>query len=230
MMGHCGHPVVRARGGERMTPIQSAACQLRALGTEAALTGRHYVPQNVAKRVKELWRSVYHIAEEDEMSTRAQIGIYEDTNLKTRPVAIIYRHSDGYPSGHGGVMPSLVQFVQEITEKRGGYDAEYVAAQLMYRFVENYDCGVSALGYGVGQALHGDTRFYYAVTPEGVSVFDARDLVSLVKLPKPMFVTPWPDSTKLKQVTEELQALSAQVVKKQLELQTLKAKQFRASI
>jgi len=160
------------------------------------------------------------------MSTRAQIGIYEVNDLKSKPVTIIYRHSDGYPTGAGAVMPDLVQFVSEIVEKRGSYDAEYLGAQLVYRFIENHDCGVSGNGYGVSNDLHGDIRFYYAVTPEGVHVFDARDLRNVAKLPKPMFFTAWVEPERVRAVEKELSELASQVAKKQIELRGLKAKQY----
>jgi len=165
---------------------------------------------------------------EERMSTRAQIGIYEENNLKSKPVTIIYRHNDGYPTGDGAVMSDLVQFVSEIVEKRGSYDAEYLGAQLLYRFIENHDCGVSGLGYGVSNEIHGDIRFYYAVTPEGVHVFDARDLQSVNKLPKPMFFTAWVEPERVRAVEKELSELASKVAAKQVELRGLKAKQYNA--
>lgn len=165
------------------------------------------------------------------MSTRAQIGIYDEAlTPKSRPVALIYRHSDGYPTGSGGVLPDLVQFVSEIVKNRGSYDAEYVAAQLTYRFIENYDCGVSGAGYGVGHTLHGDVRFYYAVTPEGVHVFDARELTSLGKLPTQMFATAWVEPDRVRAVEKELQRLVTETAAKQLELRGLKMKQYNVQV
>lgn len=160
------------------------------------------------------------------MSTRAQIGIYEDNDIKAKPVSIIYRHSDGYPTGAGAVMPDLVQYVSEIVEKRGSYDAEYLGAQLLYKFIEGLDCGVSGLGYGVSNELHGDIRFYYAVTPEGVHVFDAREIANVNKLPKKMFFTVWIEPERVRAVEKELSELAMKVADKQMELRGLKAKQY----
>ena len=161
------------------------------------------------------------------MSTRAQIGIYDEDNLKAKPLSIIYRHNDGYPTGNGAVMPDLLQIVPEIVEKSGRYDAEYLGAQLAYRLIENHDCGVSGLGYGIGHELHGDIRFYYAVTPEGVHVFDARELTLVHRLPKEMFFTPWGDTKREKEIQTELSALAQKVQEKQTELKTLKDRKYR---
>ena len=191
-----------------------------ARGTERAATGgylwfgRAYPElQHIINR----WRV--------KMSTRAQIGIYEDEDLKSKPVAMIYRHSDGYPTGDGAVMPTLLQIVPEIVKKHGSYDAEYLGAQLVYRLIENHDCGVSGLGYGIGGTLHGDIRFYYAVTPEGVHVFDARELQQVNRLPKRMFFTPWGEPEKVKTLQKELSDLATQFQAKQSELKALKDRQ-----
>jgi hypothetical protein len=195
--------------------------QDEARSTERAATGGYLVWGKMTKVIAQLFNK-----RRDQMSTRAQIGIYEVNDLKSKPVTIIYRHSDGHPTGAGAVMPDLVQFVSEIVEKRGTYDPEYLAAQLLYRFIENHDCGVSGLGYGVSNELHGDIRFYYAVTPEGVHVFDARDLTSVTKLPKQMFFTAWIEPERVRVVEKELSELGVKVAAKQLELRGLKAKQY----
>lgn len=161
------------------------------------------------------------------MSTRAQIGIYQDNNLKHVPISMIYRHNDGYPTGAGAVMPDLVQFISEIVEKHGNYVAEYLGAQLVYRFIENHDCGISGLGYGVSGELHEDIRFYYAITPEGIHVFDARELEQVTKLPQEMFFTAWVEPERVRKVQKELSELASQVQAKQLELRGLKQKQYR---
>lgn len=207
-----------ARNGESMRQ----AVKRLTTGTEGASTGGYLVFGRMSKVLERFFNN----QRRDQMSTRAQIGIYEDTDLKAKPVSIIYRHSDGYPTGNGAVLPDLVQFVSEIMEKRGHYDAEYLGAQLLYRFIENHDCGVSGTGYGVSNALHGDIRFYYAVTPEGVHVFDARDLTSLSKLPKEMFFTAWVEPERVRAVEKELSELAAKVAAKQLELRGLKQKQY----
>lgn len=161
------------------------------------------------------------------MSTRAQIGIYDSTNLKLKPLSIIYRHSDGYPTGDGAVMPDLLQIVPEIIEKSGRYDAEYLGAQLAYRLIENLDCGATGHGYGISNELHGDIRFYYAVTPEGVYVFDARELTQVQRLPKEMFFTPWGETKQEKALQVELSALAQKVQEKQTELKAVKERKYR---
>lgn len=200
---------------------KSKEYKAEAAGMEPAPTGGYLVYGKMTRSIEKLfnqWR--------DKMSTRAQIGIYEDNDMKAKPVSIIYRHIDGYPTGDGSVMPDLVQFVSEIVGKRGSYDPEYLAAQLVYRFIEAHDCGVSGTGYGVSQELHGDIRFYYAVTPEGVHVFDARELTNVTKLPKPIFFTSWIEPERVRKVEKELSELTSQVRAKQLELKGLKQKQY----
>jgi hypothetical protein len=191
------------------------------LGMGSAATDGYYRPPEIAVMLRNFINKRRGI-----MSTRAQIGIYEGNDLKAKPVAIIYRHIDGYPTGTGAVMPDLVPFVSEIVEQRGSYDAEYLVAQLIYRFIENHDCGISGMGYGVSSELHDDIRFYYAVTPEGVHVFDARGLTQVKKLPKEMFFTAWIEPERVRKVEKELLELGAQVAAKQVELRGLKAKQY----
>lgn len=158
------------------------------------------------------------------MSTRAQIGIYADNNIKTEPVVIIYRHCDGYPTGDGAVMPELIQYVSELVEVQGGYDAESIAAELLYKFIDAY--GTSNGGYGIGRQLRDGIRFYYTVMPEGVTVYDARVMSTLKMLPKPMFHTAWVEPERVRTLEKELAELADALGKKQVELRGLKSKQF----
>lgn len=154
------------------------------------------------------------------MSTRAQIGFYEDEeNLgkglgQKLPVAVLYQHSDGYPtSKEGGVVRSLIDICVPLVEQRGSYDVEYLAAQTLFRLVARHDAGASGLGFGISDHLHGDTRFYYAVTPEGVHVFDARTLNHLedVDVLNEMFFTSWKQDERRRKVEKEIEDLEARL-------------------
>jgi hypothetical protein len=47
------------------------------------------------------------------MSTCCQIGFYEPDNFDLlKPDALLYRHSDGYPGGNGGVLAEIVPFLR----------------------------------------------------------------------------------------------------------------------
>lgn len=150
------------------------------------------------------------------MSTRAQIGFYEDSVLTTRPVALLYQHSDGYPtSKEAGVVRTLLDICVPLIEQRGSYDPEYLAAQTLFRLIAQYDSGASGLGFGIGNALHGDVRFYYAVTEYGVYVYDARNMTdeSLNNLSdlEPMFFTSWKNDEKRRKVEKEIENLEARL-------------------
>lgn len=154
------------------------------------------------------------------MSTRAQIGFYSDeSNIQkglgnALPVAILYQHSDGYPtSKEGGVVRSLIDICVPLIDQRGSYDAEYLAAQTLYQLIDRFDRGVSGLGFGIYDRLQGDTRFYYAVTPEGVHVFDARTLDGLedVDVLNEMFFKSWAQDDRRRKVESEIEDLEARL-------------------
>ena len=163
------------------------------------------------------------------MSTRAQIGFYADDNVdQITPDALIYRHSDGYPTGGSGVVPFLIEAVPAIVNARGCYDTEYLAAQVLYRFIQTHDQGQSCLGYGISNDLHADIRFYYAVTPEGVYVFDARTITEFadVDTANAMFFSSWVDDERRRKIEAELKVLTTAISKKQTELEGLKRKKI----
>ena len=148
------------------------------------------------------------------MSTRAQIGFYDSSDFGLGPTAIVYQHSDGYPtSKDGGVVKTLMRICPPLIEKRGAYDEEYLAAQTLYRLIFQHDEGASGLGFGISRTLHADTRFYYAVTPEGVYTFDARGLDDLndVKAGAEMFFTSWAHDEKRRKVEKEIGELESRL-------------------
>ena len=149
------------------------------------------------------------------MSTRAQIGFYDDAVLRERPVAIVYQHSDGYPTGNGGVVGKLVNTCVGIIEQRGGFDPAYLAAQTLFRLIGDYDGGASGLGFGIDNVLHSDTRFFYAVTSEGVHVFDARDLedahLNDLSEKEEMFFTAWVDDKERLTIEAKIKDLNARL-------------------
>ncbi len=133
------------------------------------------------------------------MSTRCQIGIYGKegvTELKNWD-ALIYRHSDGYPSG---VLPDIMPFLAYFDRVRGVDDTEYVSARLLQYMANLYDRqaiewhaqgGISGLrsprrdteiedtkkyagtlGHGISKQFHWDIEFYYAISKDGVRVYE----------------------------------------------------------
>lgn len=106
------------------------------------------------------------------MSTRTQIAF---GSLK-KPEALLYRHSDGYPSG---VLHDIMPFLVEYDKKRGVDDYEYASARLMQYMTNEYDRMVGEgnsyggiLGYGVSKEYHGDIEFVYVVETKGVAVYE----------------------------------------------------------
>ncbi len=158
------------------------------------------------------------------MPTRAQIGIYEGCEITDNPVVLIYRHNDGYPTGQGGVVPLLSLLVPEIITQRGTYDAEYLAAGLVHRFLN--DDGDGYPGYGINNRFKVDIRFYYAITARGVTVFDAREVNDLDEImdQKPMFFTAWEDPERLRHLENEVTELERKLSTKQVELRGLRRK------
>jgi len=105
------------------------------------------------------------------MSTRAQIQVKGSE-------VMIYRHSDGYPSG---VLPTLVPRMKGFIKARGTNDVEYDTANVMKAFVEasidsvadRIDSGMldpemyhdmfRYTGYGIGTQMHGDIEYFYEI-------------------------------------------------------------------
>lgn len=110
------------------------------------------------------------------MSTRSTthfVSGYEQT-----PEAIIYRHSDGYPEGHGRDLSLFFQAVEEQTEDRRFTDPSYLAAKLVVwladRFAQRYEHTANGYEYvksqpldflsvGVVQEDPGDIEYRYVV-------------------------------------------------------------------
>lgn len=157
-------------------------------------------------------------------TTRAQIGIYESNNLLREPIAILTRDTNGFPTGEGGVMIDLVPFVSESLAKvKGVYDAEHILAHLVHRFIAAHD---GMIGYKLGHEFRGESRFYYAITPKAAYVYDAREIKTLVRLPKPMFVTEWLSPERVKELEEEVAALHVKLREKQGELKAMKQRHY----
>ncbi len=115
------------------------------------------------------------------MSTRCQIAIYEAPEAKfSQFEALLYRHSDGYPSG---VLPDIMPFLSFWAKERGMSDTEYLGARLLQYLCNEYDGYMSKiekgkktftgiLGHGICKEFHGDIEYLYAIHPEGVKVYD----------------------------------------------------------
>lgn len=133
------------------------------------------------------------------MSTRSQIGFYEDDTKKLEEFeALIYRHSDGYPSG---VLPDIMPFLSWWAKGRGMNDTEYLSARLLQYLCNEYDAHTvewakgrldrafgnkeetlkeiemtekftGELGHGICKGFHCDIEYLYAISPSGVMVFE----------------------------------------------------------
>lgn len=121
------------------------------------------------------------------MSTRSQIGFYDKKETPNKKFeALIYRHSDGYPSA---VLPDIIPFLKWWKTVRGLSDLEYVSARLLQYLCNEYDVrgkelekqlGTSlskntdytgTLGHGICKGFHGDIEYFYKVYPNSLQIF-----------------------------------------------------------
>lgn len=106
------------------------------------------------------------------MSTRSQIRYRNSENN-----ILIYKHSDGYPSG---VLPLLIPFVEDFFKSRGDDECYFLAQCIRHFAVEDFkretekdgDDSVFAtpyrfLGWGLDCAQHGDVDYLYEVDDKG---------------------------------------------------------------
>jgi len=127
------------------------------------------------------------------MSTRCQIGIYEDKDAKLENwEVLLYKHSDGYPgkedgSKHG-ILPDIIPFLKRFDDKRGIDDVEYCGAWLMHHLIEQHievakemakesdhvsKSGKDFMGYGICKQLSEDIAYFYKIYPSGIDVYEA---------------------------------------------------------
>ena len=158
--------------------------------------------------------------------TKAQILVFA-TNLAEIPVAVINRNNNGHPTGKDGTTEKLVNLVTQRVERLGVYDAEHLAAGLVYELINS---GVYPYEYGVANRINSmNTRFIYTIRPEGIAVFDARNIEDFEDLSQaePMFQHAWIDAGKVNEVSKRVLDLETQLAKEKLALESLKRKQFR---
>lgn len=134
------------------------------------------------------------------MSTRCQIGFYptkkDAQKDKNNWVALLYRHSDGYPTE---TLADLIDFCRFFQQKRGMHDLEYCAARALIFLMYSQNClleyssrssisfsgsetidhyshwdsrseflrEMGILGYGISHTFHSDLEYFYAVTGDG---------------------------------------------------------------
>ena len=125
------------------------------------------------------------------MSTRCQIGVYDEPIKSNKDlenhIALIYRHSDGYPEGDSGVIADLLPFLKWFENERG-FDVEYIAARLLQYMCNKYDdhgkewdkkagreidekALTGLLGHGICNALHGDIEYFYAISEGKIKIY-----------------------------------------------------------
>jgi len=107
------------------------------------------------------------------MSTRATVHFQEDD----RDVAIIYRHSDGYPEGLGADLETFFSEVQETTKDTRFYDPSYLAAKWVVwdasqhsqfaSYPEGKKSPLQFLGVGVCLQDPADIEYRYLVNCNG---------------------------------------------------------------
>jgi hypothetical protein len=122
------------------------------------------------------------------MSTRSHIAFFEDAKKIQEPKVLLYRNSDGYPSG---VLPDIMPFLEHWSTGRGIADVEYCSARLLQYLCNEYD-GYNVeiakemktephnqslkfggeLGHGICKNYHWDVEYLYAIDTIGVSVYD----------------------------------------------------------
>jgi len=108
------------------------------------------------------------------MSTRCQIRFQQG-----KRIAQIYRHSDGYPDGEGGVIADLVAYAKEVADNRLT-DVSYGAANFIHWNKRNHEQSDSkyapkfaSTGYGVenpADGIHGDEEYLYLVEYPNIKV------------------------------------------------------------
>jgi len=128
------------------------------------------------------------------MSTRCQIGIFENSKDLAKPDFLMYKHSDGYPEG---VLPLLEPFLKRFYQERG-FDPEYLMAWMVHEFIServkwqkrNHRIYVKKdpamvryypkdgrcwVDYGVcgDRKLHGDIEYFYAIFKDRLEVYKA---------------------------------------------------------
>ena len=106
------------------------------------------------------------------MSTRSQWSFRENG----KQIALIYKHSDGYPDGEHGGFAVWQRFVDKVIKDcAAGFggnrfdDAEYLAARFVYfllRWENGYE-NLNTLGVGVSKDLHGDIEYLYEIDCDG---------------------------------------------------------------
>ncbi|SRR5260221_1385552 len=139
------------------------------------------------------------------MSTRSQMGIYENENDKTSSAKVLlYRHSDGHPKE---VLEDIKPFLLEFNKVRGIDDTAYCLARLLQHLTNlqngyllkmwnEIGQGNSAhekeslfLGYGIDTEFHFDIEYFYHISPTTIKVYecdgksiDSWKLIKTVKL------------------------------------------------
>lgn len=102
------------------------------------------------------------------MSTRSQ-WLFREGN---KQIALIYKHSDGYPDGeHGGfaVWTRFIDMVKkDCSESMYGTrfdDAEYLASKFLYFLIrfEDQNNTLAFGGVGIGNSIHVDIEYLYEI-------------------------------------------------------------------
>ena len=102
------------------------------------------------------------------MSTRSQWSFRENG----KQIALIYKHSDGYPNGYHGGFAVWERFIDKVIKDTatGMYGTRFADAEdLAARFIvflaiyENKETTLNFGGIGVSKDLHGDIEYLYEI-------------------------------------------------------------------
>lgn len=118
------------------------------------------------------------------MSTRCNIGIYENDSIDLeKPSIILYQHHDGNPEY---MIPLIKKYVTKFLKGRGFYDYKYLGARLIQMLIddaenhsEEFYKQIGATyrnkmnGFGISEDIHGDINYYYALYQDYFNVYRA---------------------------------------------------------
>lgn len=126
------------------------------------------------------------------MSTRCQMGIYENENDKVRMIdVLLYRHSDGMPES---VLPDIKPFLNEFNKVRGIDDKAYCLARLTQHLTNLHNKSINEiydrmgrinsgmekeslfLSYGIGTEFYADIEYFYHISPTAIKVYECDTL------------------------------------------------------
>lgn len=146
-------------------------------------------------------------------TTQAQIGFYPGDNqgvsMSYDPEHVVTVYTNGHPTGYAGLVERLIDIGKEFFGEHrsfGSNETGLLAAHIIRR-LNDPNVAVSDV------ALYRNTRFYYAVTIDGVHVYDARVLDDLtnVNYHTKLFFTSWTNDEQRRKIDADIKDLEARL-------------------